>query len=84
MDAIQRRVEQETAANADLAETEWRQSAKARRVHGISARPGIQVVPAGGRIRVPGRASKRHETRRVLNQVLVDLLHGGGGKPASP
>ncbi|MDR3673616.1 MAG: mechanosensitive ion channel [Holophaga sp.] len=78
VDAIRRRVEQETAANAKLAEAEWRQSAK--RTKGFSALPGINVVPTAAgveiQIRYITRAYERHETRRVLNQALVELLRG--------
>jgi small-conductance mechanosensitive channel len=86
MEAIQQRVERETEANARVAEAEWRQSDRARRVEGFSARPGITMVPALGgveiQVRYITRAHERHETRRVLNQTLVDLLHGGSGEQA--
>ncbi len=78
LEAIQKRVEQETQANADLAEAEWRQSTKARRAESVSARPGINLVPSAAgleiRIRYITRAYQRHETRAVLNQALVELL----------
>jgi len=80
MDAIQRRVEQETAANAALAEAEWRKNAKPARPQSFSAKPGINVVPTAGgveiRIRYITRAYERQEARNTLNQALVELLRG--------
>jgi len=87
VEAIRLRVEQETEANAKLAEQEWRQSAKARHVQGFSARPGINLVPAAAgveiRIRYITRAYERHQTRRVLNQAVVELLSGRTAEPAA-
>ena len=80
VDAIQHRVEQETEANARLAEQEWKQSAKQRRVQGFSARPSVSVVPVAGgvelKVRYITRAFERHATRTALNLALMELLHG--------
>jgi len=84
LEAIQRRVEDETKGNAALAEAEWRKSTKARRAESFSARPVINLVPSAGgveiRIRYITRAYERHETRTVLNQALVELLR----EPVTP
>ena len=88
MDAIQKRVEQETEANAGLADREWLQSGRVRQIKGFSARPSLNVVPmASGveiRIRYITRAYERHETRSRLNQALVELLHGRREAVAAP
>lgn len=79
LQAIQERVEQETAANAKLAEEEWHQSARGRQLQGFSAHPGINLVPSGSgveiHIRYITRAYERHQTRKVLNEAVVELLH---------
>jgi len=92
IDAVQRRVEQETEANARLAEAEWRKNARPARNQSFSARPGINVVPTAAgveiRIRYITRAYERHEARNTLNQALVALLRArpegaaGGTAPA--
>ena len=80
VDAIQHRVEEETEANARMAEQEWKQSAKQRRVQGFSARPSVSVVPVAGgvelKVRYITRAFERHATRTALNLALMELLHG--------
>jgi small-conductance mechanosensitive channel len=85
IDAIRRRVEQETGANASLAEAEWRKATKPRRADDFSARPVINVEPSASgveiRIRYITRAYERHDTRSVLNQALVELLRGRDGTP---
>ena len=79
LQAIQELVERETAANARLAEEEWRQSARGRQLQGFSARPGINLVPSGSgveiHIRYITRAYERHQARKVLNEAVVELLH---------
>lgn len=79
LQAVQQRVEQETAANARLAEEEWRQSARGRQLQGFEARPGVNLVPSGAgvemQIRYITRAFERHQTRKVLNEAVVELLH---------
>jgi small-conductance mechanosensitive channel len=80
IDAVLARVEQETAANAHLAEQEWQKSAGSRRVQGFSAQPAVNLVPTGSaveiRVRYITRAYERHQTRLALNQAMVGLLHG--------
>ena len=55
----------------------------------FSAAPGLNVVPTTNgveiRVRYITRAFERHETRKRLNQALVELMHGprgeAGGSP---
>ena len=86
--AIQARVEQETEANARLAEAEWQKSARSRRSQGFSARPGINLVPSPAgveiRIRYITRASERHDMRATLNQALVELMRAADQAAARP
>jgi len=80
IDGIQKRVEEETRANARLAEKEWSQAASRYRVQSFSAVPGINVVPTSQgvevRVRYITRAHERHETRRGLYSSVVEMLHG--------
>ncbi len=85
IDGIQKLVEQETEANAQLAEQEWRKTTTRYRVQAFSAVPGINVVPTAGGIeldvRYITRAYERHETRRRLSQAIVELMHGRRNDP---
>jgi small-conductance mechanosensitive channel len=80
VDAIQRLVERETEANAGKAEAEWQQATSKYRAHTLSAQPGINVVPTASgvevRVRYITRAYERHETRKRLNEAMVELMHG--------
>jgi small-conductance mechanosensitive channel len=80
IDGIQKRVEQETAANSKLAEKEWQQAASRYRVQSFSAVPGINVVPTSQgieiHVRYITRAHERHETRRDLYNSVLELMHG--------
>jgi small-conductance mechanosensitive channel len=84
-EAIRQRVEQETAANAQLAEREWQDSNRQRRMQGFSGRPVVNVVPAASgveiRVRYITRAFERQATRGRLNQAMVELLHGHKEQP---
>ncbi|WP_243321818.1 mechanosensitive ion channel domain-containing protein [Geothrix sp. SG200] len=86
IDGVQRLVEQQTEANARLAEQEWKRATARYRVQAFSAAPGLNVVPALNgveiRARYITRAFERHETRLRLNQAVVELMHGPrGGAP---
>jgi len=80
IDGVQKLVEQETQANAKLAEKEWQQAASRYRAQSFSAVPGINVVPTSSgieiRVRYITRAFERHETRKALYQAVVELMHG--------
>ncbi len=80
--AVQRRVAEQTQANAALAEKEWQAAASRYRVQTFSAAPGIQVVPTSLgleiHVRYLTRAFERHATRKLLYQAVVELMHGRG------
>lgn len=80
VEGIQKLVERETQANASKAEAEWQQAAARYRAKVLSAAPGINVVPTGSgikvRVRYITRAFERHETRKRLNEAIVQLMHG--------
>jgi small-conductance mechanosensitive channel len=77
---IQKLVEKETADNATKAEAEWQQATTRYRAKALSATPGMNVVPSGSSVQVNvryiTRAYERHETRRRLNEALIELMHG--------
>ena len=89
IDGVQKLVEQQTEANARLAEQEWQGTTARYRVQAFSAAPGLNVVPTTNgveiRVRYITRAFERHETRKRLNQAMVELMHGprgeAGGSP---
>ncbi len=85
IDGIQKLVEQETQANAQLAEQEWRTTTNRYRVRTFSAVPGINVVPTGGGVQLDvrfiARAYERHDTRRRLSQAILELMHGRRSGP---
>ncbi len=83
IDGVQKLVEQQTEANARLAEQEWKRATTRYRVQAFSAAPGLNVVPTMNgveiRARYITRAFERHETRLRLNQGVVELMHGPRG-----
>jgi len=83
IDGVQKLVEQQTEANARLAEQEWKRATARYRVQAFSAAPGLNVVPTQNgveiRARYITRAFERHETRLRLNQAVVELMHGPRG-----
>jgi small-conductance mechanosensitive channel len=85
LEGVQKLVEAETRANADLAEQEWRKTTSRYRVRAFSTTPGIQVVPTAQGVEIHARyitrAFQRHETRRNLYQAVIELMHG---KPVEP
>ncbi|WLT33187.1 mechanosensitive ion channel family protein [Geothrix sp. PMB-07] len=80
IDGVQKLVEQQTEANAKIAEAEWQQTAARYKVKAFSAVPGVQVIPGANgmeiRARYLTRAFERHETRLRMNQAVVELMHG--------
>ena len=76
-EAIQKIAADETAANAQQAETEWRRVARANRA--FSAAPSMSIRPTGGGVNVVlryiTRAGDRNEVRSRMYRALVDLLH---------
>lgn len=77
---VQHLVDEETKANAEIAELEWRKATVRYRVRAFSTTPGIQVVPTALGIEIRARyitrAFQRHETRRGLYKAVVELMHG--------
>ncbi|HJW44216.1 MAG TPA: mechanosensitive ion channel domain-containing protein [Geothrix sp.] len=84
IDGVQKLVEQQTEANARLAEQEWQRATARYRVKAFSTAPGLNVVPSLNGIEVRARyitrAFERHETRLRLNQAVVELMHGPRGE----
>jgi len=80
IDSLQKLVEQETAANASRAETEWQETTTKYRAKTLKALPGINVQPTGSgvevRVRYITRAYERHEARRRLYEAVIEMLHG--------
>ena len=76
--AIQEKVTQNTAASAQEAEAEWKQSAGGRAQTSMTAAPAINVKPVVGgveiSIRYITRANQRHQLRAKLYEDAVDLL----------
>lgn len=88
IDGIRKLVDQETEANAKLAEEEWKRTTTKYRVQAFSAQPGINVRPTSNgievRVRYITRAYQRHEVRRGLYQAVVELMHGKRPEDAAP
>jgi small-conductance mechanosensitive channel len=84
VEAIRKKVEQETSQSAQQAEQEWRRAASSREMSGFSAAPAISVKPVLGGVEVAvryiTRANERFTLRSKLNQAAVQLL---GGKEES-
>ena len=82
LDGVQKLVERETAANAKLAEQEWKTSS-GYRVKTFSAVPGFAMIPTAAgieiNVRYVTRAPERHDARRRLYREVVALLHGKPG-----
>jgi small-conductance mechanosensitive channel len=80
IDAIHKRVTEETAQGAEEAEREWRVAAGAREMSGLSMAPVVGVKPVVGgtqvAVRYVTRASERAVLRTKLNQAAVELLGG--------
>ena len=80
LDAIQKSVAKETAANAHAAEQEWQSTTNHYHVQSVSAAPAVNLQPTASglevRVRYITRAQERSAMRARLNQVIVRLLHG--------
>ena len=78
VDAIQKKVTEETLEGARKAEQEWRATIKSHDMKILSAEPAINVKPAIGGTEISVRyitsANARSQLRAKLNHVLVDLL----------
>jgi len=84
VEAIRKKVEEETRESGQQAEREWRSAAGSRDMSGFSAVPAISVKPVLGGVEVAvryiARANERFTLRSKLNQAAVQLL---GGKEES-
>ena len=80
LDAMQKTVARETAANARAAEQEWQSTTSQYRVQSVSAAPAVNLQPGAGglevRVRYITRAQERYLMRARLNQAIVRLLRG--------
>ena len=84
VEAIRKKVEEETRESGQQAEQEWRRATNSREMSGFSAVPAISVKPVLGGVEVAvryiARANERFALRVNLNQAAVRLL---GGKEES-
>lgn len=80
IDGMQKLVAEETAANAQIAEAEWKETTSRYRAKTLSAVPGVNVRPTGAgvelTIRYITRAYERHETRKRIYEAVVEMMHG--------
>jgi len=81
VDALRKKVEDETRESGELAEQEWRRATNSREMSGFSAKPAISVKPVLGgvqmSVRYITRAHERYALRAKLNQAAVQLLGAG-------
>ncbi len=81
-DAIQKLAAEDTKANAELAEKEWKRVTPDFAEKTFSAVPSLSVTPSGGgvdiRVRYLTRANERHEVRGRLYRSVVELLRDEG------
>jgi len=84
VEALRKKVEEETRESGKQAEEEWRRAASSRDMSGFSAVPAISVKPVLGgvelTVRYIAKANERFALRSKLNQEAVQLL---GGKEES-
>jgi small-conductance mechanosensitive channel len=87
IEAIQKLVVKETAANAQAAEEEWQKATTRYRVQSFSAKPAINLRPTGSgvevHVRYITRAQERQATRAHLYEAIVALLHGKEAQSAA-
>jgi len=87
IDAIQKMVAEQTAANVEAAEQEWQRSTSRYRAQPVSAAPAVSLRPTSSgidvHVRYITRAGERHATKTRLYQALVELLHARRSDPAA-
>jgi len=80
VEAIRKKVEEETRDSGQQAEQEWRRATNSREMSGFSAAPAISVKPVLGGVEVAiryiAKAHERFVLRAKLNQAAVQLLGG--------
>ena len=78
IDAIQKMVAHETAADAQAAEEEWKRTTSSRHAQSISGTPAINLRPTTAGVEVHVRyitqAHERYATRTRLYQALVEIM----------
>ncbi|HUL34497.1 MAG TPA: mechanosensitive ion channel domain-containing protein [Candidatus Eisenbacteria bacterium] len=78
VDALRKKVEEQTQASAEQAEEEWRRATNSREMKGFSAAPAVSIKPAVGGVEVTvryiARANERYALRAKINQAAVELL----------
>jgi hypothetical protein len=78
VDAIRKKVEEETSESGRQAEEEWRRVTNSQEMSGFSAAPAISIKPVLGGVEVAiryiTRAHERYAIRAKLNQAAVELL----------
>ena len=87
IDAIQKMVAEQTAANVEAAEQEWQRCKGHYRAQPVSAAPEVSLRPTSSgidvHVRYITRAGERHATKTRLYQALVELLHGRQANPSA-
>jgi len=87
IDAIQKMIAEQTAANVEAAEQEWQRSKGHYRAQPVSAAPEVSLRPTSSgidvHVRYITRAGERHATKTRLYQALVELLHGRQANPSA-
>ena len=78
VDAIRKKVEDETRDSGRQAEEEWRRATNSREMSGFTAAPAISIKPVLGGVEVAIRyitkAHERYALRAKLNQAAVEFL----------
>jgi small-conductance mechanosensitive channel len=87
VERIHKAVEEETAANARVAEHEWKRGARDDGLSRFSAEPTVNLRPSltgiDIRVRYVTRASERFGVRNRLYQRVIDLLRKENGPEAA-
>jgi small-conductance mechanosensitive channel len=88
IDRVHELVVSETAANARMAEDEWKRTVTRQRIPSVSAAPAINLRPTNSgvevHVRYITRANERYATRTKLYQEIVRLLHGKAEETVVP
>jgi small-conductance mechanosensitive channel len=78
VDAIRKKVEEETRESGLQAEEEWRNATSSREMSGFSAAPALSIKPVLGGVEIAIRyitkAHERYALRAKLNQAAVELI----------
>jgi Mechanosensitive ion channel len=84
VDAIHKKVIEETKQSTEQAESEWRSATNSQEMSNFSAVPAMSIKPVLGGVEVTvryiTRANERYALRSKLNQAAVGILGGQGGQ----